>query len=69
MVSHLDNYAVIVPGSIGYHATHLVYRLSNIQGWLAGYKPWYEEHTSSRLHAIAAAGAGAGAGAGKSELN
>ncbi len=58
MVSHLDNYAVILPGRAGYYATHLVYSITSTVGWLVGYKSWYEEYTPSRLHAIAAAGAG-----------
>jgi hypothetical protein len=58
MVSHLDNYVAMVPGPAGYYATHLVYKISSIVGWLAGYKPWFEEYTPSRLHAVAAAGAG-----------
>lgn len=56
MVSHLDNYAVIVPGPAGYHASHLVYSISSMVGGLTGYKPWYEEYTPPRLHAITVAG-------------
>lgn len=63
MVAHLDNYAVIMPGAAGYYATHLLYSLSSLVGWLAGYRPWYEEYTPARLHAVAAAGAA------KSKLN
>jgi hypothetical protein len=58
MVSHLDNYAVIVPGAAGYYVTHLVYDIADTIAWMAGYKAWYEEYTPSRLHAVAAAGAG-----------
>jgi hypothetical protein len=58
MVSHLQSYVVMVPGPAGYCATHLVYNVSSIVGWLAGYKPWCEEYTPPRLHAGAAAGAG-----------
>jgi hypothetical protein len=58
VVAHLDNFAVIVPGSAGYYASHLLYSISSSIGRLAGYKQWYEEYTPSRLHVVAAAGAG-----------
>lgn len=63
MVSHLGNYAIIVPGAAGYYVTYLVHKIASTIAWMAGYKAWYEEYTLSRLHAVAAAGAG------KSKLN
>lgn len=58
MVSHLDNYAVIVPGAARCYLTHLVYSIASTIAWMAGYKAWYKEYMPSRLHAVAAAGAG-----------
>ena len=58
MVAHLGNYAVLVPSPAGYYATHILYGIAKMVGWLAGYQPWYEEYASSRLHRVADAGAG-----------
>lgn len=55
-IAHVDNYAVIVPGPVGYYVTHALYAVGSTLGWALGYKKWYEEYTPVRVRAIAERG-------------